>query len=429
MFAIHIKDITLRSGIVKVIDIIEKIKKQISNFHDSNLVSYTKVRIVSLIGIIGFPLYYIFWKYLFPQPYESEVLRFIGFTVCVVLFFHSWLRIIPSSYFSGFAFISYTYILPFFFTYMLIQNQGGMVWQLSMMASLLYLFIIMSIGNATLCFFLGFFSAAIASLLLQGYSQIHFLFDGETGVIYGFTFAGAILLSHGHNIIQRERLEAAKLVAGNLAHEIRTPLSGICLEVEQIKMACKGGDSVLLSDACKAIDNYTSHTYTLINNLLSEICMRTPQHQKKVILRVSDLIDSVLKNYPFQKEDKEKIDINIQHNFQIYADKQRIEHVVVNLIKNAIRAINEVSKGKIKIISRKEKGKNQLVVLDTAGTLRSDIMPFIFFPFFSQTKTTRGNGLGLSFCKKVIDDMRGRIFCKAIYKKRTEFIIEFKGGK
>ncbi len=36
------------------------------------------ITLVAWMGILGFPLYYVIWKYVFPQPYESELLRTIG---------------------------------------------------------------------------------------------------------------------------------------------------------------------------------------------------------------------------------------------------------------------------------------------------------------------------------------------------------------
>ncbi len=92
--------------------------------------------LVGWMGILGFPTYYIVWKFIFPQPYESALLR----SICSLLFlgvaFRHYApkhlkRYIPLYYLASIGFS-----LPFFFSFMMFKNGWSTVWAMSFMASI-----------------------------------------------------------------------------------------------------------------------------------------------------------------------------------------------------------------------------------------------------------------------------------------------------
>lgn len=398
----------------------------IRNFIDTNLISFTKIRLISLVGIVGFPLYYVFWDILYPQPYESEVLRSIGFGLCVILFTQTQFKLIPPRYFLIFVYLSYLFILPFFFTYMLIKNQGVLIWQLSMIASVIYLFIILDLLNAFVAFIIGASAALLSIVLCEGFEGIQLVFSGEIFIVYAFTFAGAMLLNYSQSKLQKEKLEAVRVVAGNIAHEVRTPLSGIGLENHIIKSHCDD-DKTLQSS--KAIDHYLKHSNAIIDLVLSDINPKNIDQNDKELVSANELITETLKDFPFTNQDLETVSLNVHRDFEINCIPKIFQHVIFNLIKNALCAIKESGCGKVEIEVLSNSSENKIVVSDDLGLIPSDIQPFIFLPFFSKRKTTKGNGLGLPFCKKVIEGLSGSIKCECKYGQQTNFIIKFRKKK
>lgn len=90
-----------------------------------------KTRGASLIGIIGFPLFYVIWSVLLPQAYESFWLRLIGFLLCLAVFTFEYWPQWARRHHVIVAYITILYCVPFFFTYMLFMNGASTVWQLS----------------------------------------------------------------------------------------------------------------------------------------------------------------------------------------------------------------------------------------------------------------------------------------------------------
>ena len=87
------------------------------------------------LGFFGFPTYYIVWAKLLPQPYESLGLRLFG----SALFFPLMLvRRLPRrlrGWVPLYWYLAMTFAMPYFFTYMLLQNGGTVAWLLSHLCS------------------------------------------------------------------------------------------------------------------------------------------------------------------------------------------------------------------------------------------------------------------------------------------------------
>jgi hypothetical protein len=93
-------------------------------------VAYIERRLTAfaILAIVTFPLYYYVWAFVFPQRYESLTLRLIGSALFVPMLFArhwpDWMKRL-AALLLVFALL---YSLPFFFTYMLLRNNGADVW-------------------------------------------------------------------------------------------------------------------------------------------------------------------------------------------------------------------------------------------------------------------------------------------------------------
>jgi two-component system, NtrC family, nitrogen regulation sensor histidine kinase NtrY len=107
------------------------------------------------------------------------------------------------------------------------------------------------------------------------------------------------------------------------------------------------------------------------------------------------------------------------------ADKNMIEQVLINLIKNAIQAFDELSVTKEIILSgyTSEKGRPIISVRDTGPGIDPEALEKIFIPFFSTKKT--GSGIGLSLSRQIMRVHEGRISVKSKLGEGTEFLLRF----
>lgn len=107
----------------------------------------------------------------------------------------------------------------------------------------------------------------------------------------------------------------------------------------------------------------------------------------------------------------------------VYADENLISQVVINLLKNAIQAIDAQADGKIEIQGRCNAAEEILIEIKNNGpAIPSDIADHIFIPFF--TTKEGGSGIGLSISRQIMRLSGGSI--TLLQGKETKFILKFK---
>jgi signal transduction histidine kinase len=122
-----------------------------------------------------------------------------------------------------------------------------------------------------------------------------------------------------------------------------------------------------------------------------------------------------------------KIDFKVilcKSGLVINADLEMIEQVLINLVKNAIEAIQDTSRPRIKIMA--DQNNNQAVVIsvcDNGSGIPEENLENIFIPFFSTKK--EGSGIGLSLSRQIMQLHRGRIDVETEPGAGTTFILEF----
>jgi signal transduction histidine kinase len=127
-----------------------------------------------------------------------------------------------------------------------------------------------------------------------------------------------------------------------------------------------------------------------------------------------------------------KYRVDIERDFQTVPRMQgsagQLQRLLLNLITNARQAIGE--RGTIRIRISHEKGTVVLAIRDNGCGIPKENLPKLFQPFFT-TKSgpdasgKGGTGLGLSACKEIVDEHRGRFRVDSTVGKGTEFIIRF----
>ncbi|MFX8180075.1 ATP-binding protein, partial [Acinetobacter baumannii] len=86
---------------------------------------------------------------------------------------------------------------------------------------------------------------------------------------------------------------------------------------------------------------------------------------------------------------------------RVLGNASLFEHIITNLTKNALEAIQRVGKGDLYIAYERLPRAFEIVVRDTGSGISSTVLKRMFEPFFSYP-AHRGTGIGLMFCRKVL---------------------------
>lgn len=237
--------------------------------------------------------------------------------------------------------------------------------------------------------------------------------------------------------------QTAMLLAGAIAHEMRTPLLGISAEARWLKkvipillesyeiatkLPSSSIDPILpihlkaLQGISESFEKTTRNAFTIIDMLMMNF-KENPLESSLEVCSISTCIKEALSSYPLTEDEKMVIHWADSYNFTFKGNELLIQHVLFNLIKNALYYVKKSKNGAIYIFSEKTENSNVLYFKDTGTGIPEDVLPHIFDRFFS--RTAHGTGIGLSFCKMVMEGLGGSITCTSVPGEFTEFKMIF----
>jgi len=245
--------------------------------------------------------------------------------------------------------------------------------------------------------------------------------------------------------VTEEKVKVMELLASSIAHEIRTPLASIKVGSDGIKkfipriidnyrLAKKGKTPKhwvterhvdKISQVFANIEKETEHANTMINILLANVKHSDATNNQWQICSVKRCIRDTLTRYPFQRHERNLLIWKPEENTEFLFEgiEILIIHLLFNLIKNALHHVYAANKGNITIWTKVTDQRNSLHFKDTGTGIPSDVQEQIFEQFFSQTNY--GTGLGLTFCKMVMNNLGGDITCHSVENEYTEFVLRF----
>ncbi len=224
------------------------------------------------------------------------------------------------------------------------------------------------------------------------------------------------LKTQQEKLIINERHEAWGSLARKLAHEIKNPLTPIQLTIDKLKnkysTQLNEDGSENFKENLKIINNQIKQIEKLVNEFSDFARMPKP------ILSKNNLVDIIYDNINLLKELDNSITINFKKKSdKIYleSDKEQINRVFLNLIKNSIESIIQKSENNSNFaknitIELTENDSHISAIIEDTGvgfeSFEKNIKD-ILNPYFTTKKN--GTGLGLSIVNKIINDHNGKI--------------------
>ncbi len=208
-------------------------------------------------------------------------------------------------------------------------------------------------------------------------------------------------------IVNAQRAAAWSEVARRIAHEIKNPLTPIRLAAERISR--KYGEQIqdqAFKDSIQMIVSQVDDMRNLVNEF-SQFA-RMPQ-LKPVQGKINEVLKSIVDVY-IQNHPEIKFDLNFDQTFPDFKfDSAQLKRVFVNLIENAIQAIQSQAE-QIIIVSTEYSSQHKIArisITDNGPGIPIRDRVRVFEPYFSTKE--KGTGLGLPIVKSIIEDHGGVI--------------------
>jgi two-component system nitrogen regulation sensor histidine kinase NtrY len=229
-------------------------------------------------------------------------------------------------------------------------------------------------------------------------------------------------LAKSVNMLARSERESAwREMAKQVAHEINNPLTPMKLSVQHLMRSWQ--------DNRENFDEFLEKvTHTLIEQIdnLSFIASEFSNFAKmpkayNEVINIVEVVKSTLNLF----SNTDNVEFILEHDNDevfVFADKEQLSRVFINLLKNAIQSIPDSRKGRVGIFLVTIGDAVRISMTDNGKGIPLDLQDKLFTPSF--TTKSSGMGLGLSIVKNIIESFDGNITFKTKFNHGTTFVIE-----
>lgn len=245
-----------------------------------------------------------------------------------------------------------------------------------------------------------------------------------------------ISLQNIRSELEEKEMDAWQKLVRVLTHEIMnsvTPISSLANTVEgeivgyldynENQPSIKKEDLEDIHLAVQTIQRRSDGLIRFVNDFRSLTHTPEPKFQMVSVMELFDQISILLKHEVESNHIKFIVNVKPQ-NLALSIDPELIQQVLINLIKNAVQALEERENKIIELLAYQDEKNNTLFILkDNGPGIEEEAQTKIFIPFFTTKKS--GSGIGLSLSRQIMRQHNASLSVKSKLDEGTEFILRF----
>ncbi|MFH1877611.1 MAG: transporter substrate-binding domain-containing protein [Candidatus Omnitrophota bacterium] len=219
-------------------------------------------------------------------------------------------------------------------------------------------------------------------------------------------------------MVEKDKLAVLGKLAGQIAHELRTPLSIINNSVFLLRK--EGSENrELFEKRLKVLEEKIKLSSNILESILSYSRVKA---EVATTISVKDCIEEVLKDIELPETITKEVLFENEDSLMVFMDFHQLYSVFRNIILNALQAMRIEGKLTITAFPSKDRMTVNIRVCDTGKGIMESARNKIFHLFYS-TKIT-GTGLGLPISKSIIEANDGSLYLEETSPKGTCFMIK-----
>lgn len=234
------------------------------------------------------------------------------------------------------------------------------------------------------------------------------------------------LESHQQSMIESHKQRAIGTLTAGVAHELNNPLNNIMLTAHSLLEDYQELTEQEKIEMLQDVISETDRSRSIVRNLLD---FTRESESATEAIDLGRLVDSTIKLALNQaKVSGVDMEVDVDHSLpQIHGDRQQLKQVFLNLILNALDAVEAVERqGKVRVEvkqSKQSSGFLEASVEDNGQGIPEHVLSRIFDPFFTTKPVGKGNGLGLAVSQGIVKKHGGRIKVQSEENKYSRFTV------
>ncbi len=217
-----------------------------------------------------------------------------------------------------------------------------------------------------------------------------------------------VVAERTQRLIQSEKVATMGSLLAGVAHELNNPLAIVMGQAHLLNTSAK--DPALIQRSEKILAG-ADRCARIVKNFLALARQRPPERSD---LRVNAIVQETIEllGYDLRTSNVEVV-LSLADDLPVtWADAHQIQQVVVNLVANAIQAMRPLdTPRRIAITTRLEHGPDRITLelADSGPGIPAEVQERIFEAFFTTKPQGEGTGLGLSLCRRTLEEHGGTI--------------------
>ncbi len=216
-----------------------------------------------------------------------------------------------------------------------------------------------------------------------------------------------------------ESLKNLGMFTVGVVHEVRNPLTSIKGFAEILSKKLQGKEE---AKYVTPIMRETERLSQVVDELLK---YGRPSEIKRTHFNTKDFFDHIIEIARSYAKGKQIEFVKDYEDFSVHADEQKLEELFLNILVNAVQAIEQT--GTVKINCKKDKDQLNVEITDNGVGMTEDEQKNLFVPFY--TTKASGTGLGLAIAYRIAREHGGEIIVNSKKEEGTTFLINIPVGE
>ncbi|OQX19371.1 MAG: hypothetical protein BWK76_04580 [Desulfobulbaceae bacterium A2] len=245
--------------------------------------------------------------------------------------------------------------------------------------------------------------------------------DEIQSVFLAFNRMAVDLNQHQEQLFQAKKLSSIGTLASGMAHQLNNPLNNISTSCQIALGELEGGDCGFIKRLLHTIDEETRRASQIVKGLLEFSRAQSFSIELKALDRV---VARALRLVGSDIPAGITVTSDVSADLYVRIDEQKMLEALLNLLLNAIQAIQEPP-GRVTVSAyRNLKEKTVLLSISDSGMgIEQEDLGKIFDPFYTTKGVGKGTGLGLAVVYGIVKKHRGHITVTSVKGKGSTFLV------